>query len=459
MMAGQRTSIALLAGLLGAFLIAAGGRGQEVPPAGSVEEAPPPRPLGPPPLSLADALRWAIEHNPTLATLRKQHGIAAAGIVIADTYPFNPIVQDFVWGAGGPTAAGITNRVFNEHTMRLDLELRGQGKHRRAMSRATLSRTDWEIAAQEVLVAVQVVRAFNTLLHRRERLRLQEDTVTLQEGVVNMVGRLVEQGALPRTELMLARLDLADAQAAVGPARNLLVVAENDLRRLLGLVEESFTAQGTLELEPPRLTEAEMVREAEKRRPDLHALESAVQETEANLRLQIANRFGNPSLGPAMEYNETSVTFVGMWLLWQVPILNTGRGLIMQRQAERSRAVQAVQSQMTTVQQDVQAALKRLASAAEVVETYRTQTFPTLRSAREGIDQMFARGEPGVTLARVIAIRTRLLQTRGAYLDALLELAQARADLAAAVGDPSLALPPPPPCAPSASERTRDGGT
>ncbi len=175
--------------------------------------------------------------------------------------------------------------------------------------------------------------------------------------------------------------------------------------------------------------------------------------------MQIANRFGNPSLGPAMEYNETSVTFVGMWLLWQVPILNTGRGLIMQRQAERSRAVQAVQSQMTTVQQDVQAALKRLASAAKVVETYRTQTFPTLRSAREGIDQMFARGEPGVTLARVIAIRTRLLQTRGAYLDALLELAQARADLAAAVGDPSLALPPPPPCAPSASERTRDGGT
>jgi cobalt-zinc-cadmium efflux system outer membrane protein len=445
----------LLAGLLATFLSAAAGRGQPVLPAPTVEEAPPPRTLpapagtdaAPPGLTLADALRWAVERNPGLATIRKQHGIAAAGIVIADTYPFNPIVQDFVWGANGPLLAGVTNHVFNEHTMRLDLELRGQGTHRRAMAKATLSRTDWEIAAQEVIVAVQVVRAFNTALHRRERLRVQEDTVTLQEGVVNMVGRLVEQGNLPRTELMLARLDLADAQAAVGPARNLLVVGENDLRRLLGLVEESISPQGTLEYPLPRLAEADMVREAAQRRPDLHALESAVRETEANLRLQVANRFGNPSLGPAFEYNETSVNFVGMWLLWQVPVLNTGKGLIMQRQAERARALQAVQSLTVTLRQDVQAALKRLASAAEVVEAYRTQTFPALRSTREGLDQMFARGEPGVTLARVIAIRSRLLVTRAAYLDALLELAQARADLAAAVGDPSLALPGPPLCA------------
>jgi hypothetical protein len=37
-----------------------------------------------------------------------------------------------------------------------------------------------------------------------------------------------------------------------------------------------------------------------------------------------------------------------------------------------------------------------------------------------------------------------LIQTRGAYLDALFELSQARADLAAAIGDPSLAFPLPP---------------
>ncbi len=83
-------------------------------------------------------------------------------------------------------------------------------------------------------------------------------------------------------------------------------------------------------------------------------------------------------------------------------------------------------------------------AASELVKEIRTETIPTLESAREGFDQLFARGERGVTLAQVIAIRNRLIQTRSSYLDALFELSQARADLAAAVGDPTLTLPLPP---------------
>ncbi len=33
---------------------------------------------------------WALQQNPLLAAVRQQHGTAAAGIVIAQTYPFNP---------------------------------------------------------------------------------------------------------------------------------------------------------------------------------------------------------------------------------------------------------------------------------------------------------------------------------------------------------------------------------
>jgi len=420
-------------------------------PAGAAEEAPPPRAVDPsadpasslPPLSMADALRWGIEHNPQLALVRKQRGIAQAGIVIANTYPFNPIIQDFVWGANGPSAAGVTNHVFNEHTARLDIEYLGQGKHRRSLAQASLSRTEWEIAAQEVLVAVQVLRAFDTVLYRQGKLRVQEDLLHLQEEVLKKVEPLVEQGHLPRTELMLTRADLMDARTALGPVRSQLVVAWNDLRRLLGMVDECCALKGTLEEASPQLEPADLVHEAEQRRPDLHALEVAIKETEAALRLQIANRYGNPSIGPAFEQNETNVSFVGMWLIWSPAVFNTRKGEIMQRQADVARAVQAARSMEITIHQDVGAALKRMASAVELVETFRTQTLPALREAREGFDQLFARGEPGVTLARVIAIRNRLIQTRSAYLDALFELSQARADLAAAVGDPSLAVPIP----------------
>jgi outer membrane protein TolC len=396
-------------------------------------------------LTLSDAVRFAIRHNPTLATLRKQRGIAVAGITIANTYPFNPIVQNFIWGDGGPSSAGITNRVFNEHTTRLDLELRGQGKHRRAWAQATLSRTDWDIATQEVLTGVQVLRAFDTAVHRREKLRVLEQTARLQEEVAGAIGRLVEQGQQSPIELTLARADVVEAQTAVAPARNALIVAENDLSRLLGVIDTPYSLEGTLEKSLPLLDETELVAEAEQRRPDLHSLQMAVQEAEARVRLEIANRYGNPSVGPAFEYNETSVTFVGMWAIWQIPVLNTRRGDIQQRQAERARAVQAVQSLEVTLRQDVRTALRRLQAAEETANVFRTHTIPTLRAARADLDRLFSAGQPGVTLARVIAIRTRLLAAFNNYLDVLLELSLAGADLAAAVGDPSLALLPPRP--------------
>jgi outer membrane protein TolC len=167
------------------------------------------------------------------------------------------------------------------------------------------------------------------------------------------------------------------------------------------------------------------------------------------LRLQVSTRWGNPSIGPGTEVNETSVTFVGMWLIWSPPVFNTRKGEIKQAEATVARAIQAARSLDVTIKQDVRAALKRLESAAETISAFRNQTFPALQSQREAFDELFFKGEPGVTLARIIASRTRMLQSRNTYLDALLELSQAQADLAAAVGDPALAaaisMPPPPP--------------
>src|SRR6266851_7185685 len=73
------------------------------------------------------AVRWGLQNNPELAALRQQHGISAAAVVIAETYPFNPIWEAKVRATNGPESAGITNRVSNEHKFLIDVEIRGQG--------------------------------------------------------------------------------------------------------------------------------------------------------------------------------------------------------------------------------------------------------------------------------------------------------------------------------------------
>jgi outer membrane protein TolC len=222
--------------------------------------------------------------------------------------------------------------------------------------------------------------------------------------------------------------------------------ATNELRRLLGVVDETIELEGTLDdrapiLDPP----ADLVQRAIEGRPDLEALRLAVQEARARVRLEIANRWGNPSTGPFFEYNETSAYFIGAFISWPLPVCNTHQGEIQQREAELARATAAVRQGEMQARHDVQGALARLADAEALVRTFQTTTLPALEEARESLDRLFAKAQQAVDLSRVLEIRRRLLRARGAFLDALWELSQARADLAAAVGDPVLPLGVPPP--------------
>src|SRR5438128_853540 len=54
------------------------------------------------PMSADAAIRYALLNNPEIAAQRQQHGIAAAGVVIAKTYPFNPVWESSVRAAFGP---------------------------------------------------------------------------------------------------------------------------------------------------------------------------------------------------------------------------------------------------------------------------------------------------------------------------------------------------------------------
>ncbi len=398
-----------------------------------------PKPSEQQPLTLSAAVQWALAHNPQLATFRRNRGVAQAAVQIAKQYPFNPIVQDFVWYGNGPPAAGVTNHVFEEHTMRTDLELMHQGRYRRGIARNALSRTEWEIAAQELLVSVQVTRAFNNVLYRRAKYRVLEEGAQFTQQIADNVKHLYEQGTLKSADLLLAQADVVEARNLLGPARSLLVVAENDLRRALGMIEESLAVDGTLEkgfVAPPA---SALVQVSMERRPDLHALEFAVREANERVRFEVANRWGNPSLGPAFEFNETSVYFTGAWLIWSPPVFNTRKGEIRQRQAELARAVQALRQGEVQVRQDVFAGLSRLVQAEHVVNEFRDIALPKLRQTREELDKLYEAGQPGVDLARVIDVRRRLLRARDSYLDVLLELSQAQTDLAAAVSDLSFA--------------------
>jgi cobalt-zinc-cadmium efflux system outer membrane protein len=405
--------------------------------------ADPPAPVSAPPstLNLEDAVAWALQNNPELAALRQQHGIASAAVVIANTYPFNPTWTNKLFGDNGPPAAGITNRVAMEQRVDLQLELHHQRQYRRQAACAALTRSDWEIAFQEENLALRVIRAFDAVLYYDAKLRLADETVRLNESTVDKVRRLMQGGTAKASDLILAQSEVDSSRALLGPARGFRARAGADLRRALGVTEDTYKVQGNLAspLSPPGEPQTPVATALE-RRPDLHARQAAITEADARVRLAVADRLGNPTIGPDFEYNETSVYFIGAQIVMPLPLLNRHRGDILQREAERNRAGLDLRNNEVTIQQEVGAALERLRNANAWAETYRKEVLPNLEKRLKEMEDLFTLS--GGTVLSVIDIQRRLLRARDGYLDVLYELSQAQADLAYAVGDPGLAIVP-----------------
>lgn len=386
------------------------------------------------------AIRWALEHNPELMSFRQQHGVAAAAVVIAQTYPFNPVWEGKIRAANGPESAGISNRVSNEHKVFVDVEVRGQRRIREQAAAAGLSRTDWEIAYQELALSVRVARAFDTVLYRYKKWELAKQTADLNTKAAAQAEDLWKQNQFKTADLIALRTEAAASRTQVATARLSLQAAWADLKRAMGLVNEQPTVQGDLIVPPPAEDAATLEQGALERRPDLRARQAALSEANARLRLEIANRWGNPNLGPAYEYDPARINLIGVQFTLPLPVFNTHRGDIMQREAECIRASLDIQQTSVLVRQDVANALARLEQARAGVDTYHKDVVPVLETALKEMKALFERPDQGVDQLKVLDVQRKLLSARDGELDALWELRQAQADLAAAVADPAVAV-------------------
>jgi len=282
---------------------------------------------------------------------------------------------------------------------------------------------------------VRVMRAFDAVIYQQNKLSLVAETLRLNEQAAKDVSLLAEQGKLRAMDLILARTEVNDTRALLGPARVAYEKAWHELRRALGVVEGNFTVQGTLDV-PPAQDDAEaLLAAAIEQRPDLHARQAAVAEADARVRLALADRYGNPNVGPAYEYDPTRINLIGVQFAVPLPVLNTRRGEICQRVAERSRAALELRQTEVTIHQDLAAALARLNAARRWAETYRNELLPDLEKSLDAAQKLFAAGDPSVDILRILDVRRKLLKARDAYLDAVYELRQARDDLSAAVAD------------------------
>ena len=156
-----------------------------------------------------------------------------------------------------------------------------------------------------------------------------------------------------------------------------------------------------------------------------------VAETQARRDLQIADRYGNPNIGPLYDTNESGNRFYGIQIGGPIPVFNQKTGEILQMQATYAQSIATVRQFEIQSAQDVQAALNRYVQARKWAENYEADVLPNLRKAVESMNKLLQQNDPGVDVLKVLGVQRNYLTSFSAYLDALYEVSQARADLAA----------------------------
>jgi cobalt-zinc-cadmium efflux system outer membrane protein len=376
-------------------------------------------------LTLGDVLAMARERAPQIVSARLALEEARGRLLGASVrFQANPEVELALGNRSGQDARST------------DFEI-GLGKAvepgaRRAarIAGATAAIAQGSANVDEVtrMVLRSAASAYYRALHATERIRVLDAAQELAATVHATAERRFKAGDIAVLDVNVARASLARVRAEREGAEASKALALGDLRQLLR-PDEGVEVQGSLE--PPPDADLAGALQAVSRRPELRALEAAIEEAEADLRL--GQSFSAPDYGVGIRYSREEgdqIVLGGMTLT--LPMFSRGQEQRAVASARAARLREELDAARTRVQDEVRAAFDVYGRRLAAVRLLEGEAMPGLDENERLTTRSFEVGQLG--LPELLLIRREMLDTRSQYLDALLEAALARIDLDASAG-------------------------
>ena len=402
-------------------------------------------PAGPPlalarQIDLETALQWTLQSNPNLVTTRQNLHVSAEAVAVAQHFPtsLNPSVSVAY-------TPWVYERQANGQIENLDrsvtvtwaqpIELGHRQAYREQMAHASYDQTRWNILQAELAALVQTYRLHQTGLYRREKLAVAQDLNTFSTRLVETLRRQAEANQATAADVVLAEVEHQATVDQLEAARQDYISALTDLRQQLGIPSVAASAEpmGSFRVPEDRIrgNGETLVRLAQESRPEVQTAAAAAANSRAALSLARADRIPIPSLGPVYERNETGAVFYGLALSSPVPLLNTGRPLVGQREAEYHRDCVAYEQARQQVATQVLAVMVKWNQAQQLAERTHARFEPT-RAQAERMQRLYDAGQ--AELLKLLQVQRRYIDTRNVELDAIWQTIQAYAELLAATG-------------------------
>jgi len=371
-------------------------------------------------LTLADVLTRAREHAPQIVSARLAVDEARGRLLGASLrLQANPQIE---------AAAGNRNGLATRST---DFELGLAQAFEPASRRSARIAGATAAIAQSAATADEITRtvlrhasaSYYRVLHANERIALLDAAEELAARVHSIADRRFKAGDIAVLDVNIARASLARIRAEREGARASRALALGELRQLLRL-DADVGIEGSLSGAAERDLNAALQSAAQ--RPELRALEAAVQEADADVR--IGQSFSKPEYGVGIRYSREEgdhILLGGMTVT--LPFFSKGQEQRAVGSARAARLRAELDAARLRVQLEVRTAFDAYSRRIAALRILEADAIPGVDESEQLTTRSFEVGQLG--LPELLSIRREILDTRFQHLDALLEAALARIDL------------------------------
>lgn len=400
---------------------------------------------------LIDALSISLAQNPDLIAIRQSEGVGVAAVGVAYTYPFNPFLQIQA------TPYQENNGTTAHYVLLMQrIQLAHQQQYREESADSLLSGIRWNILQAELQTVSMTSQLYFTMLYRRglrdianasyenNRLLLDsaEKRLSAGDAAASDVATVRYDAEATLQQLQLAETNyqssIRDLLRQLGMPANAAYEFDGDIRKIRWRLPSEVAGTAShcqpLAIGPSQVLDEAWVRGWTSSRPDVMAARANVAAARAAYRLAAANRVPDVQVGPYYQQTPDGDTHVGFRADTNLPFIDTGVPMQLQRSAELN------QRSVTWQQLDIRAGLEGLAAFERYKQAFlalqqdQSKDLFQLPTELESLERQFREGE--VDVVRAIQARTSMLQNQRAHLDLINEVAQSAAILVGTTGVP-----------------------
>jgi len=390
------------------------------PAAGAAPQVLAPTPVGARVLTLDEALRLALLHNPGLAGAQLELQAMEAAEMQAEARP-NPelgvLVED-------------TNSATRTTTVQWaqPIELGGKRAARQAAAARAREQAAVALQAKQAELRATVASAFFELLGAQEQVRLSTASLDLARNATGIAAKRLQAGKVPPLEQAKAQVAEAAVRTELAQAQSEQMLARQRLVALWGKAASAFdVAQGNAEVLPD-LPSDRLVGELMAQAPAIRLAQLDVARRQALTEGERAKRIPDVTVTMgAKRAAETGRTQAVIGLAIPLPIMDSNKGNLLEALRREEQARETLTGAELQLQAEVSQALERLRLTRQQVQLLRGEVLPIAQSAYDAAVKGYELGK--FAFLDVLDAQRTLFQLRQQALRGAADAYRAAADL------------------------------